>query len=463
MIALYAPEDVDPRTVAPLKYKFLAAVPSYVERGEGTLSFRLLNLRQPQRFYFLRDGLALPVFAAHSRAVAPLDPGEPTQVHLALTGRPSEVKVLWVSGPGGAWSEVASFLGPPGPDAEVHILAMADLGQTEVDGSVEVDAIAPASLLTSLRLAQEAAGATLMVLNGDLSYARGYAVQWETFFDQLAPMLRALPLMTVIGNHERDWPGSGDRFGMAYDSGGECGVPYAARTGMPTAGPDRPWYSFDHGPIHFLQYSTEHAFEEGSPQHAFIADDLAAVDRCQTPWVILGGHRPMYIDSTFDAVRPDGDQYLAAELRRALEPLLLRHGVDATWHGHHHSYQRTCPLAGGRCLASGEDGVAAGPVHIVLGHSGASLTPNTEPQRPREFVSVQLQHGYVRVTANATRLEHVVVSSRDGSVMDRWVLEKPAGWCGSRGVLRQGEERVAAAWPSLEFKSQHRLRGCDTF
>lgn len=75
----------------------------------------------------------------------------------------------------------------------------------------------------------------------------------------------------------------------------------------------------------------------------------------------------MYIDSTFDAVRPDGDQYLAAELRRALEPLLLRHGVDATWHGHHHSYQRTCPLAGGRCLASGEDGVAAGPVHIVLG------------------------------------------------------------------------------------------------
>lgn len=79
------------------------------------------------------------------------------------------------------------------------------------------------------------------------------------------------------------------------------------------------------------------------------------------------------------------------------------------------------------------------------GHAGASLTPNTEPQRPREFVSVQLQHGYVRVTANATRLEHVVVSSRDGSVMDRWVLEKPAGWCGSRGVLRQGEERVAAA------------------
>lgn len=96
----------------------------------------------------------------------------------------------------------------------------------------------------------------LQILNGDLSYARGYAVQWETFFDQLGPIARRMPLMTVIGNHERDWPGTGDRFGMAYDSGGECGVPYQLRTGMPAAGPDRPWYAFDYGPIHFLQYST---------------------------------------------------------------------------------------------------------------------------------------------------------------------------------------------------------------
>ena len=101
------------------------------------------------------------------------------------------------------------------------------------------------------------------MLNGDLSYARGYAVQWETFFDQLSPVVRRMPLMTVIGNHERDWPGSGDRFGMAYDSGGECGVPYELRTGMPAAGRDRPWYSFDHGPVHFLQYSTGAGVGEG--------------------------------------------------------------------------------------------------------------------------------------------------------------------------------------------------------
>lgn len=41
--------------------------------------------------------------------------------------------------------------------------------------------------------------------------------------------------------------------------------------------------------------------------------------------------------------------------------------VDATWHGHHHSYQRTCPLFHGRCRAAEADGTAGGAVHLVIG------------------------------------------------------------------------------------------------
>lgn len=40
-------------------------------------------------------------------------------------------------------------------------------------------------------------------------------------------------------------------------------------------------------------------FSTGSDQLKWIEEDLAHVDRCKTPWVILGGHRPMYIDSTY--------------------------------------------------------------------------------------------------------------------------------------------------------------------
>ena len=60
---------------------------------------------------------------------------------------------------------------------------------------------------------------------------------------------------------------------------------------------ERDYYSFDHGPIHFVQFSTEVNFEQGSDQHAFVIADLAAVDRSKTPWVVAGFHRP-YITPT---------------------------------------------------------------------------------------------------------------------------------------------------------------------
>ena len=51
---------------------------------------------------------------------------------------------------------------------------------------------------------------------------RGYQSQWEVFLDQIQPVARTMPWMTVEGNHERDWPGSGDCYGgfNVLDSGG---------------------------------------------------------------------------------------------------------------------------------------------------------------------------------------------------------------------------------------------------
>ena len=43
------------------------------------------------------------------------------------------------------------------------------------------------------------------------------------------------PLAVGMGNHERDWPGTGDAFGdSASDSGGECGIPTLARFHTPS-------------------------------------------------------------------------------------------------------------------------------------------------------------------------------------------------------------------------------------
>jgi hypothetical protein len=45
-------------------------------------------------------------------------------------------------------------------------------------------------------------------------------LQWDNFMHQMEPLVSAVPYMTTHGNHERDWPNSGDRFTTAYDSGG---------------------------------------------------------------------------------------------------------------------------------------------------------------------------------------------------------------------------------------------------
>lgn len=54
--------------------------------------------------------------------------------------------------------------------------------------------------------------------------SRGYGSQWEVFADQIQQLARRMPWMTVGGNHERDWPDSGDRYGSIFDSGelGSC-------------------------------------------------------------------------------------------------------------------------------------------------------------------------------------------------------------------------------------------------
>jgi len=323
-------------------------------------------------------------------------------------------------------SRVLSFVTPPvaGPHATVALLHVADMGQAEVDGSNELSMMGP-SLNTTARLARELMRGDyrLVIHNGDISYARGYATQWDVFYDQIQPLATRVPWMTSVGNHERDQPFSGDRFDMVFDSGGECGVPYELRTGMPHPGRGQQWYSFDYGPIHFLQMSTEQPFAPGSSQYEFIVADLERVDRSVTPWLIVGGHRPFYVSTTYAGTK-DSDATVAAELREALEELLVRHRVDMVWAGHHHSYQRSCKLRRSQCVEDAADGGYAAPVYVVAGHAGAALC-NFPPTAEPYWEVLRAEFGYMRVTASGSSLSVEVVRSSDGSLMDAFHLTKP--------------------------------------
>ncbi len=240
--------------------------------------------------------------------------------------------------------------------------------------------------------------------------------------DQPTTQRLTAPAPKSIKNHEHDWE-TGTFFKNA-DSGGECGVPYRRRLLQPGAPPGAdvpPWYALDIGALHLLVYSTEHDAGAGSPQRAFLAADLGAVDRARTPWVALVGHRPMYIDS----VGYSSDQEVAAALRASLEPLLAKYKVDLTISGHHHSWQRTCPVLNSTCVTRRADGSAAAPVHLIVGNGGAGLSFNTHFRAPPQFERVLLRHGHARLAVNATHLAVEAVSAATGAVMDAFELVKP--------------------------------------
>ena len=74
---------------------------------------------------------------------------------------------------------------------------------------------------------------------------------------------------------------------MELHAGGECGVPTHKRFQMP-GDPDKYWYSFDAGPVHFLQYNTELDFAPGSEQHKCAPADASMLlsepaSMCWTP------------------------------------------------------------------------------------------------------------------------------------------------------------------------------------
>ena len=48
------------------------------------------------------------------------------------------------------------------------------------------------------------------------------------------------------------------------------------------------------------------------------------------------------------------------------------------------------------------DGSAAAPVHLVIGHAGATTSPNLLPEQPSFWHRVDLVHGFLRIEANAT-------------------------------------------------------------
>eukprot|EP00250_Pteridium_aquilinum_P014553 c22059_g1_i1 orf=201-2117(-) len=85
---------------APIKYQYANfSTSNYVELGEGSLSFRLINQRADFSFAFFTGDIEEPVLLAVSNSVITFrNPKAPSYPRLALTSKENEVSITWTSG-----------------------------------------------------------------------------------------------------------------------------------------------------------------------------------------------------------------------------------------------------------------------------------------------------------------------------------------------------------------------------
>jgi len=293
---------------------------------------------------------------------------------------------------------------------------------------------------------------------GDLGYAMSSGYIWDVWAALVEPIAARVPYMVTVGNHEYDHRGQRHESSgappagwhpawgnLGDDSHGECGVPVVARfngTGSASEAVSGDngvfWYSFEEGPVHVVVLSSEHNWTRSSRQYAWLAADLASVDKRVTPWTVLATHRMMYTTQTEE----EGDYHVSLVFRREVEPLLAKHKVNLMLVGHQHSYERSCAVYDGKCLPPNEQGT----VHMCVGSAGASLERGGFDPRLGEW---SLKHvnawGYIRLEANATRLhvEFVRTNAHDEEQPDEAVI------VGSNGRVRGGRVLPGQVWDSV--------------
>jgi hypothetical protein len=186
---------------------------------------------------------------------------------------------------------------------------------------------------------------------GDISYADDYPgglyeEVWDQWFKQMEPAMRVAPYMVLPGNHEEDCKHEGCKFSRNFTA-------YNHRFKMPGAesgSNTNMFYSYNYANIHFVSISTETDFP-GAPEPSTFGDQLAWLEndlkvansmRSIYPWILVAGHRPVY--SSVHGESEDGKPIKEAlKIQAAMEHLFHKYKVDLFICGHVHSYERTYP------------------------------------------------------------------------------------------------------------------------
>ena len=115
--------------------------------------------------------------------------------------------------------------------------------------------------------------------------------------NSVQPYAATVPYMGTVGNHEAYGTQGGGQFAN-YAARQRALAKYA---GANSGSNSSFWYSFDTPLVHWIAFSGESwtmSAGQMAAQAAWVAADLAKVDRAVTPWVFAFSHKAYMMDST---------------------------------------------------------------------------------------------------------------------------------------------------------------------
>lgn len=240
----------------------------------------------------------------------------------------------------------------------------------------------------------------LVIITGDVVYDSGAPHELDPrYFTPYQLLIDRIPFYPALGNH---------------DVRTNNGQPLLDALHLPTNDRDSTerFYSFDRGQSHFVALNTNDPTQPGSPQHDWLAADLAATS---ATWIFVFFHHPPYSSS-----RHGGQSFV----RSNLVPLFDLHAVDIVFSGHDHDYERTFPLAGPEGVVVDTDPASyvdpAGTIYIVTGGGGRSLYTS----RVSSFTAIS-ESVYHMVQVDVIDLQVTVTAiDRNGVDFDRMTLTR---------------------------------------
>ncbi|PRW44351.1 purple acid phosphatase 23 isoform X1 [Chlorella sorokiniana] len=227
-------------------------------------------------------------------------------------------------------------------------------------------------------------------LSGNESMTGGNYVseqlRWDSWARMTQPVLGTKPLISCRGNHEIEVLLSMDNTTMMaaaarypypqdpakIDTAANVGIFYLEQFGTNTVNssgrgqfinesdfaPASGFYSLDlPGVAHIVSLNSYLPWGKASAQYKWLLQDLAKVDREQTPWLILVWHTAAY--HSYKGHFKEADTFMSV-----YEDVLYEHGVDLVYAGHVHAYERT---AGGVYKYQKD---VCGPQYTLIGDGG---------------------------------------------------------------------------------------------